>query len=171
MRDLVPLLVRTEARGLPASVVAMVEDGDVERAATALRDYDLSISLRLEEGGGEQPLPPRTIVLDVGRLIPTAVRAVALLGVPALYFVLLTRSRTGATLGKRLMRIRVRRLDGERLSWLESLERFIGYIHIPATLFLGLADLWRDPNRRMPHDRAVHTAVFLEPRGKAARVA
>jgi hypothetical protein len=29
-------------------------------------------------------------------------------------------------------------------------------------MFLGLTDLWRDPNRRMPHDRVVNTAVFRD---------
>jgi hypothetical protein len=29
-------------------------------------------------------------------------------------------------------------------------------VHIPGTMFLGVADLWRDPNRRLPHDRVVH---------------
>jgi hypothetical protein len=158
--DLAPLLVRTEARGLPASVAAAVEEGDVRRAGDLLKGYEIWFALNFEESGGERPLQPRTIVVPIQKLIPAAVRALALLGVPALYFVALTRSRRGATVGKRLLRIRVVRLDGERLSWLESLERFIGYVHIPATMFLGLADLWRDPNRRMPHDRVVHTAVF-----------
>lgn len=93
------------------------------------------------------------------RLIPQAVRGVALYGVAALYFGLLTRGRKRATLGKRVVGIRVVRLDGERLTLFESLERFVGYLHIPGTLFVGLVDFWRDPNRRLAHDRVVHTAV------------
>jgi uncharacterized RDD family membrane protein YckC len=80
--------------------------------------------------------------------------------VGALYFTLLTRGRRGATLGKRLLGIRVVRLDGHRLSLMESFERFAGYLHIPGSLGLSLLDLWHDPNRRLPHDRTVHTAVL-----------
>jgi uncharacterized RDD family membrane protein YckC len=86
-------------------------------------------------------------------------RAAAVFGVGALYFTLLTRGRRGATLGKHLLGIRVVRLDGGRLSLRESFERFSGYFHIPSSLGLALLDLWHDPNRRLPHDRVVHTAV------------
>ena len=58
---------------------------------------------------------------------------------PALYFVVLTRR--GATLGKRLAGIEVVRLDGHRLSWFESFERFSAYLHIPASMFVGLIEL------------------------------
>ena len=62
--------------------------------------------------------------------------------------------------GKWITKIQVVRLDGHHLTWLESFERFVAYLHIPATLFIGLVDLWHDPNRRMGHDRAAHTAVL-----------
>ena len=116
------------------------------------------------------PLEPRRVVVPLKEFIPPGIRAVALFGVPAVYFVLFTRGRRGATIGKRVLGIRVARLDGERLSWLEALERFIGYVDIPATLFLGLTDLWRDPNRRLAHDRTVHTAVFRVRRAVPAGV-
>ena len=60
----------------------------------------------------------------------------------------------------RLAGIEVVRLDGHRLSWFESFERFSAYLHIPASMFVGLIDLWHDPNRRLAHDRAAHTAVL-----------
>ncbi len=167
MHDLVPLLVRTEAAGVPASVKAAVEEGDLERAAAVMKDYDITFSLRFAEGGAEKDLPPRAVRLEVAELIPGYVRGVALLGVPALYFIAFASSRRGATPGKRALGIRIARLDGERLSLLESLERFVGYVHVPGTMFLSLADLWRDPNRRLPHDRTVHTAVFRVKRHEA----
>ncbi len=160
--DLVPLLVRTEARGLPAPVVAAVEEGNVTLACERLRGYDITFVLNF--GETEQKPESRSVRLPIQNVIPPGTRVLALFGVPALYFVALTRSRRGATIGKRLAGIRVARLDSKRLSWLESLERFVGYVHIPGTMFLGLIDFWRDPNRRLAHDRAVHTAVFRQRR-------
>ncbi len=168
-RALVPVLVRLEAPGVPRAMAAAVEDGDLERAAQMIRDYNIVFSLQISEEFSEAAPPPKTVRFPVERLIPARIRAVALLGVPAFYFAAFARSRRGATLGKRLLGIRVVRLDGERLSWVEALERFVGYVHIPATAFVGVLDLWRDPNRRLPHDRTVHTAVLrVEPGTHAA---
>jgi uncharacterized RDD family membrane protein YckC len=157
-RDIAPLLTRLEAPGMPPAARAAIEDGNPGLAADLLKDYDITLALKIWEGP-ETKVPPKMVVLQIEKLIPPGVRAVSLLGVPALYFVLLTRSRRGATLGKRLVGIRVVHLAGERLSMIEGLERFIGYLHIPGTAFVSLLDLWRDPNRRLPHDRVVHTAV------------
>ncbi len=163
-RVLAPLLVRLEAPGLPPAIAAAVDEGDLDRAAELLRNANIEISMKVVEESADQPLRPGFIRLPVERLIPARIRAIALLGVPALYFAAFARSKRGATIGKRLLRIRVVRLDGERLSWLEALERFVGYVHIPATGFISLLDFWRDPNRRLPHDRTVHTAVLVATR-------
>lgn len=82
----------------------------------------------------------------------------ALYGVGALHFTLLT-ARRGRTLGKRMLGIRMVRLDGHRLSLVEALERFVGYLHVPGLLLISPSDLWRGPNRRLAHDRIAHTAV------------
>lgn len=159
MRDLAPLLVRIEAEGLPREAAEAIEAGRRDEAARLLASHDFELSLEIGEGA-ERRLPPHTIRVELARLIPPVARGIALLGVPALYFTLLTCGRRRATLGKRALGIAVVCLDGERLSWLEGLERFVGYVHIPATFFLSVVDLWRDPNRRLPHDRTVHTAVI-----------
>lgn len=154
-----PVLVHQNAPGLPPEVAVAVHHGDGARTATLLRGYDFLFNLRI--GGHENaPLPPRTIRVEVVEFIPHAVRAVATYGVMALYFGFLTATRRGQTLGKRLFGIRVVRLDGHRLSLVESLERFVGYLHIPGSLGLSILDLWRDPNRRMAHDRVAHTVVI-----------
>ena len=49
--------------------------------------------------------------------------------------------------------LRVIRFGGGPFHWLDCFERFVGYAQIPATLFTALLDFWRDPNRRLPHDR------------------
>jgi hypothetical protein len=158
------LLTDIEAPGLPQPVREAVERGDLETAADTLARYRLMISLSIGERE-EAKLPPRLVNLEVERVIPRPVRGLALLGVAALYFTLCHSSRRGQTLGKRLLGIRVAQLGGERLSLFESFERSAAYLEIPASLGLSLVSLWRDPNRRLPHDRIVHTAVLRVVRG------
>ncbi len=159
LRAMAPLLARQEARGLPPAAAAAVEEGDLDKAADLLAGYDINFGMSiLPEEGHEPDLAPKTVMLKVEKLIPRGVRVIVLLGVPALYFAFFTRR--GATVGKWLAGLRVVRLDGEPLSWGESLERFAGYLHVPGTFFVSLRDMWHDPNRRMPHDRVVHTAVI-----------
>jgi len=162
-KDLAPLLVRLDAEGLPRQVKTAVEDGDLDRAADELMKKELMIAMAFSEHP-EPKVGEGTLRFPLERLIPKVVRGLALYGVAALYFTLLT-ARRGRTLGKRLLGIRVVRLDGHRLSLVEALERFVGYLHIPGSLFLSLADFWRDSNRRLPHDRVANTAV-LRARGK-----
>jgi len=158
LKDVAPLLVRLEAPGLPAEAIEAVEKGDTERAAEVLDHETLLFSLALGEQGQEK-LGPKTVRVPIERMIPKYGRAVALYGIAALYFTLLTRSRRGATLGKRLLGIRVVSVGGGRLGLLESFERFAAYLEIPATLGFCLISLWRDPNRRLPHDRLANTVV------------
>jgi hypothetical protein len=171
LRDLAPLLVRLECRGLPAEAILATEQGDVDRAADVLADYDFQVSLKISEGEYEAPPGPKSVRIAVEKLIPPLARGLALFVVPAAYFTLFTCSRLRATPGKLLLGLRVVRLDGEDLSLVEGLERFVGYLHIPATLFVSLLDFWRDPNSRLPHDRTVHTAVLRAQRRRAAPAA
>jgi len=163
---LLPVLAHLEAPGLPAAAAAAIEEGDLERAAALVKDLNIQFAMSLAEEPNRKA-PIRTIIFPVEKLIPGGIRFAALFGVPALYFAAFTRGRRGATPGKRLAGIRVVRLDGERLPWIEAFERFVGYIHIPATAGISLRDLWHDPNRRLPHDRAAHTAVIRIRRTKA----
>jgi uncharacterized RDD family membrane protein YckC len=164
LRDLAPVLARVDAEGLPAAVKADVEAGDLDRAADRLADADILVALGV--GGGEpQLLGPKTVRLALERLIPDAIRSAALFLVPAIYFAVAT-SRWGTTVGKRLLGLRVVRLDGRPLTLFEGIERFGAYFGILGTLGLGLFDLWRDPNRRLGHDRAVDTVVVRKLRAR-----
>jgi len=158
MRDLAPLLVRIDADGLPAAVKAAVEAGDLDGAADRLAQKELLIAL--DVGGGQATrVSPKSVRLALERLIPDAVRTAALFFVPAIYFAVAT-ARRGTTFGKRLLGLRVVRLDGKPISLFDGVERFGAYFGILGTLGLGLFDLWRDPNRRLGHDRAVDTVVI-----------
>lgn len=163
LRDVAPLLVDLEAPGLPRSVREAVELRQVDEAVEELARLHVLVSLKLDAHGHETTAPG-TVRLPVEALIPKTLQGVCLYGLAAAYFTLFHAGPRGATVGKRLLGIRVARLDGHRLSLPESFERFVGYLHIPGSLGLSLLDLWRDPNRRLPHDRVVHTAVLrLEP--------
>ncbi|HNX51991.1 MAG TPA: RDD family protein, partial [Thermoanaerobaculaceae bacterium] len=150
--------VQIDAPGLPREVRDAVEAGDVERAAMAVEKINLLVAFGL--GPHHEELAPGTVRIALERLIPKTLQGVCLFGLAAVYFTLLHTGRRGATLGKRVMGIRVTRLDGHRLSIPEGFERFAGYLHIPGSLGLSLLDLWHDPNRRLPHDRVAHTAVL-----------
>ncbi|MEW5764338.1 MAG: RDD family protein [Acidobacteriota bacterium] len=164
-RDLAPLLVRLESPGVPPRAADAVERGDLDEAAQALLDWHLLIALAIGEHE-ELKRQEGTVVFRVEKAIPGPLRWISLFGVAALYFTVLT-ARWGRTLGKRMAGIRVAHLGGERLSLLESFERFAGYLEIAGTLGLALLSLWRDPNRRMPHDRVAHTVVLREERKKS----
>jgi hypothetical protein len=68
----------------------------------------------------------------------------------------------GQTLGKRLLRIRVLRLDGEPITWWVAFERAGGYAAGLATGLLGFAQIFWDANRQAIHDRIVGTVVVLD---------
>lgn len=173
LRDLTPLLVRIESDRLPWEFHEAVAAGDLDRAAETLVDRtSLVITMSPESGSG----PLSTVIseedalrLPLERLIPRPLRWLSLYGVALVYFAIFARSRRGATLGKRMLRIRVVGLDGGRLSLWNGIERFVAYLSIPGTLGFGLIDLWRDPNRRMAHDRVANTAVVRVPAASRAR--
>ncbi len=175
MRTWLPILVEAKMPGLSPAARRAWEEGRPDEAVEALGRQEFTVVLTLdthvEEHGhaaAEGKTPP--VRVELQRLLPHALRVVTAYGVAAFYFAFLHAGRKGATLGKRLLRIRVVRLDGHRLTLPESLERFVGYLHIPGSLGLNLVDLWHDPNRRLPHDRVAHTAV-LRVRAAGAKAA
>jgi hypothetical protein len=155
--DLAPVLVRLQAPGLPPDVAVAVRDGDLERAGELLADLDLDVSLSPDPN--RNTVPPGHFRLEVERLVPRGLRSIAMFGLAALYFSFFAARGRSRTPGKWLLGIRVLRLDGRPLSWWESFERFGGYLASLGTFGFGLLDFWRDPNRRMAHDRIAGTVV------------
>jgi uncharacterized RDD family membrane protein YckC len=78
----------------------------------------------------------------------------------AVYFTALLTFWKGQTLGKRLVGIRVIRLDGKPLSWWLAFERFGGYAASLSTGLLGFLQILWDRNRQGLHDKAVETVVI-----------
>jgi uncharacterized RDD family membrane protein YckC len=83
-------------------------------------------------------------------------------GWAALYMTVVLAWWKGQTVGKRIMGIRVVRLDGEPITWWIAFERFGGYAAGLATGLLGFAQVWWDANRQAIHDRIVGTVVVRE---------
>jgi uncharacterized RDD family membrane protein YckC len=93
------------------------------------------------------------------------------LGWSGLYFTFLLGFWKGRTPGKRLLGIRVVRLDGRPLGYWVSFERFGGYA---ASLFTGLEGfariLW-DRNRQALEDKLAETVVIVDTADAKRRVA
>jgi len=77
----------------------------------------------------------------------------------ALYFTFFLAWMKGQTPGKRLMKVRVIRLDARPISWWISFERFGGYAASLSIGLLGFLQILWDRNRQGLHDKAVETVV------------
>jgi uncharacterized RDD family membrane protein YckC len=77
-----------------------------------------------------------------------------------LYFTLFTWRSNGQTPGKRMLRIRVVKLNGTRISLWNSLERFSGYSASASLLLLGFFQYYWDRNAQTTHDKITETIVI-----------
>jgi uncharacterized RDD family membrane protein YckC len=107
-----------------------------------------------------------TLVLDFDALVSIAV--------VLLYFGLATYFGNGATIGKRLLGIRVVSLIHRRLPLWHSIERALGYAASSLELGFGFLQYFTHPNRQTVHDRIAETIVVNDrarsaPPGGAAR--
>jgi len=96
------------------------------------------------------------------------------LGWSGLYFTFLTGFFRGRTPGKRLLGVRIVRLDGKPLGYWASFERFGGYAASLFTGFEGFLRILWDPNRQGLEDKLAETVVVVdtaETRGQLELVA
>ncbi|GAA4882436.1 RDD family protein [Ferrimonas pelagia] len=80
-------------------------------------------------------------------------------GLAAFYFTCFVAWFDGQTVGKKLLRCRVRQLDGTPLSLWDAFGRYGGYSAGLATGLLGFAQILWDPNRQAIHDKISATVV------------
>jgi hypothetical protein len=80
----------------------------------------------------------------------------------ALYFSAFLAVWRGQTPGKRMLGVRVIRLDGRPISWWIAFERFGGYAASLSTGLLGFLQILWDRNRQGLHDKAVETVVIRD---------
>jgi uncharacterized RDD family membrane protein YckC len=94
-----------------------------------------------------------TLTLDFGSLVGFAV--------VILYFGITTYLGEGATLGKRLLGIRVVSLVHSRLSLWHCIERALGYAASSLEAGFGFLQYFKHPNRQTVHDRIAETIVIV----------
>ena len=80
-------------------------------------------------------------------------------GWAGLYFTLFPAFWKGRTPGKRLLGLRVVRLDGKPIGLWVAFNRFGGYAASVFTGLLGFVEMFWDPNRQALHDRIAATVV------------
>jgi hypothetical protein len=81
-------------------------------------------------------------------------------GWSGLYFTAFLALWRGQTPGKRLVGVRVIRLDGKPMTWWAAFERFGGYAASLATGLLGFFQILWDANRQGIHDKIAYTVVI-----------
>ncbi len=141
-------VVADSVRRLQAKVASLT-------ASTAARQRDLEQlreELRQEQEGGTLLASFRGILDELGFGF----------GWASLYLTVMLSWWKGQTIGKRLLKIRVLRLDGEPITWWTAFERAGGYAAGLATGLLGFAQVYWDSNRQAIHDRIVGTVVVVD---------
>jgi uncharacterized RDD family membrane protein YckC len=88
------------------------------------------------------------------------------IGVIVAYFGLATWALKGLTLGKRLMRIRIKSLVSDRLGLWQCVERALGYAFSALEANFGFLQYFLHPNHMTLHDRIAETVVIRESRPK-----
>ncbi|SDL36351.1 RDD family protein [Catalinimonas alkaloidigena] len=78
-----------------------------------------------------------------------------------LYFSILTYKWQGQTIGKRLFKLRVVKLNGKPLTFWQSVERFTGY-SASAFLLMGYFQYFWDHAHQTTHDKIAETVVVQE---------
>ncbi|MDC8831191.1 RDD family protein [Alteromonas gilva] len=86
-------------------------------------------------------------------------------GWAALYYSVLSAWWGGHTIGKKLLRVKVVKLDGTLPNLWESFGRYGGYTAGFATGLLGFLQIFWDPNRQTIQDKIAETLVLYRPVG------
>ncbi|UCC48402.1 MAG: RDD family protein [Gemmatimonadota bacterium] len=144
------------ARLRPEVVEALAAERLVrqERRIEQLQEGNTDLERRLREAEEEPSL--------ISVLLGFADEVGIGFGWAGLYFTLFVALWRGRTPGKRLMRIRVVRLDGKPIGWWVAFNRFGGYAASIFTGLLGFFEMFWDDNRMALHDRIASTVVVRE---------
>jgi hypothetical protein len=158
-------LAYTEALSAGDDAQAAVLRGRLEEHAAAPRIAPLEADRRRLARRSEQLAEQlRSARSTRGRISLFLSRAASDLGLgfgwSGLYFTAFTVLLRGQTPGKRLLAIRVVRLDGQRIGWWSAFGRFGGYYASLATGLLGFAEMLWDRNRQTLQDKLADTVVI-----------
>ncbi|HET7228665.1 MAG TPA: RDD family protein [Longimicrobium sp.] len=170
-RDTVP----TNPDSLAAAYVAAVRGGDSARAealrpklaSTFARDSLGELRGRVGELEGQNTeLKNEKKKLERRGLLATLLEWLDDLGIgfgwTALYFTFFTAMLKGQTPAKKLLGIRVLRLDGAPMSLWASFERYGGYAAGLFTGLMGYAQVYWDRNRQAVQDKISETVVIRD---------
>ncbi len=167
--DLGDLVAAALANANPADSAAAGEDSiarlNGELAAARLENTILdsrieAVTAELEETRQQlDEAQPSTLFSWIRN---AADEAGLVMGWGTIYLTLFLALWGGRTPGKKLLGLRVVRLNGQPLGLFMSLERAGGYAAGLATGLLGFAQVWWDPNRQAIHDKIAETVVVRE---------
>jgi uncharacterized RDD family membrane protein YckC len=159
----------TPAVAGPAADSIVADTGDADSVALALaaenaqlRERNRALEARLQRDE-EDSGPVRAFFAEMIDELGLG------LGWFGFYFIVLTVLGRGQTPGKRLLGIRVIRLDAAPIGWWIALERFGGYAASFFSGLLGFAQLLWDRNRQALHDKATGTVVVRVIAGEPVR--
>ena len=141
-----------EMRALRPALAAELSADQIERLESRIED----LSQDLDQSQSDTDEGP-SIVATIRSLLDEIGLGVGWIG---LYFTVFTVLMNGQTPGKRLLGMRVVRLNGEAIGWWTSFSRFGGYAAGLFTGFLGFFEAFWDANRQGLQDKMVGTVVI-----------
>lgn len=142
IRDLVPVLAYSELERLDGEIDQLDDQID------DLEDENETLAEQVENPSFLRSL--RATAEDFGLSV----------GWVGVYFVLCLALFQGQTLGKKLLKLQVVRLNNKPIGLLYSFERFGGYAAGFATGLLGFFQIYWDANRQGIHDKIAATVVL-----------
>ena len=146
----------SEAIDLASDTIGELRQGlvaanrDLDDTREELEDTCVELDAAQQQGGLIQWFTSRLESLSFG------------FGWWTLYFAILMPWMKGQTPGKRVMGLRVVRLDGQPVTWWHAFERAGGYAAGLATGTLGFVQIYWDANRQAIHDKVAGTVVIRE---------
>ncbi len=149
--------VATAVSQIATSVADANSDASLTRRLSALKDENDELKAQLASP---------SVLRTLGGLAEDFGLTFGWVGV---YFTLFMAWWNGFTPGKRLMGIRIHRLDGQPFTLWMAFERFAGYAAGLATGLLGFVQIFWDPNRQGIHDKIASTVVVRVVDARRAR--
>ncbi|MCP4292257.1 MAG: RDD family protein [bacterium] len=159
-RDLLKIIDRRCPEALPLHI----KEELAQPQSDAIDNLSMGDHLTIGFGSGETHLEQTgensTLVLGMDFLLGPYSGVFSWGAFFVAWFTAWVRWGHGRTLGKRILGIKIIRLDGKPLTWWDSFSRAGGYGASAATLFLGFLEAIFHPNRQAIHDRISNTVVI-----------
>ena len=139
----------------PASVTEQTDADVADTDPLAKLPANVQDAIALSEGNSEEE---KLGIVDLAEALASDLGIS--IGWAAFYFTALTVWFNGGTPGKRMLGIKVVKLDGTNMSMWESFGRYSGYVAGFATGFMGFLQVFWDANRQAVQDKISETLVI-----------